>query len=379
MQDMNCNQLHRQVFLMRKNILYIMSSFNVYGGTPKKTLDLMKYFGDKSSIYVYHNAYPEFKPLFENTGGKVYEGFYGRNIFKHLIKLLRIIDQEKIDIVQTQFSMGETLGFLIKLFRPRVKLVIAFVGPFKPTSVRSFLASLYYRKTDAFVYISEYVKREKTKQFPILNSKPGKIIYNGTEKRVDDGKQCVQLKKYSVIDIAGLIDWKNIQVLIEAFNIIVNERNVNNIFLYVAGDGSKRPELEASINTYALQEHVFLLGYQSNVGRLLDSCDIFVHPAYAEGFGIVVAEAMHAGKPIIVSNAGALPELIENEKSGLVVDPYDPEQWTEAILRIIEDKEFAQNLAQNAKFTSETKFSVDNYTKQYEQLYESLIFDLERQ
>jgi len=108
-----------------------MVSYNLYGGTPKKTLDLMKHFGEKSVLYVYQNGYEEFKPLFEATGGKVFEGFYGRNILKHLKRLIRIIDQENIDIIQTQFWMGETLGFFLKLFRPKVKVIIAFVGDTK--------------------------------------------------------------------------------------------------------------------------------------------------------------------------------------------------------------------------------------------------------
>ncbi len=99
-------------------ILYIMSSYNVYGGTPKKTLDLLRHFGKDSVLYVYNNIFQEFKGLFELTGAKVFEGCYGWNLVKHLRELLLIIDEEGIDIVQTQFSLGEGLGILVKLFRP---------------------------------------------------------------------------------------------------------------------------------------------------------------------------------------------------------------------------------------------------------------------
>jgi len=111
-----------------------MSSYNIFGGTPKKTLDLVKYFKEDAALYVYNESYSEFKFQFEATGAAVYEGFYGRNLFLHLKKLLTIIDKENINIVQTQFTMGETLGALIKVFRPKVKLVTAFVGPLNPVS-----------------------------------------------------------------------------------------------------------------------------------------------------------------------------------------------------------------------------------------------------
>ena len=350
-----------------------MSSYNLYGGTPKKTLDLMKHFKENSSLYIYHNSYPEFKSEFEATLGNVYEGFFGRNIYSHLNKLLSIIDKEDVGIIQTQFSMGEVLGFLVKIFRPKVKLVVAFVGPFKPPKLKSFLVSLIYRKADSFVYITEYVKNEKFKQFPILKKMNGRIIFNGSEKRLDNGKEVLQLEKFSLLDIAGLADWKNIKILIEALNIIINLKLKTDIYLYVAGDGPLRKELEELIDKYRLQNHIFLLGYQSNVGKLLDNCDVFVHPAYAEGFGIVIPEAMLAEKPIIVSNAGALPELIENEVSGLVVEPHNATQWADAILRFLNNPKFAQKLAQNGKQRASSEFSKEKYTNNYENLYKSIL------
>lgn len=358
---------------MQPKILYIMSSYNLYGGTPKKTLDLMKHFKEHSVLYVYHDDFPELKVEFEATGGNVYEGFYGRNLLSHLKKLITILDTEKIDVVQTQFSMGETLGFLIKMSRPRVKLIVAFVSSLKPTILKGFLVSLFYRKVDSFVYISEYVKKEKLIQFPILKVKMGEIIYNGAEKRLINENKVVKMKRYSILDIAGLIPLKNIQVLIEALNIIVNLNQREDVFLYVAGDGPMRKELESLITKYNLHQHIFLLGYQSIVGGLLNNCDLFVHPSYDEGFGIVIPEAMLAEKPIIVSNAGALPELIENEVSGLIVEPHDAEKWAEAILRIIENPKLAKKFASNGKEWAENQFSIEKFTANYEKLYRSLV------
>jgi glycosyltransferase involved in cell wall biosynthesis len=354
-------------------ILYLLPSYNLYGGTPKKTLDLMKNFGDKSTLYVYDSGYEEFKLHFEATGANVYEGNYGRNIYRHLIHLIKIIDRENIDIIQTQFSMGETLGFLAKLFRPKIKFVVAFVGPFKPSLVKSLFTGFYYNFVDQFIYITDYVRREKVGQFSILKNKAGIIIFNGTRKREDNNTEVPLMKRAALLDIAGLSEWKNIQVLIEAFNILINIRHRKDVFLYVAGDGPKRKELEALISQYELGDYIHLIGYQSNVGKLLNDCNVFVHPSYAEGFGIVIPEAMLAEKPIIVSGAGALPELIEHGKSGLIVDPHKPEEWADAILSLIDTPELAHSLAKNAKKRAVELFSIEKYCKQYENLYENII------
>jgi len=358
---------------MKNKVLYILSTYNLYGGTPKKTLDLMKYFGQNSILYVYENTYREFKPQFEKTKGKIFEGFYGKNLLSHLKHLLRIIDEEKIDIVQTQFFWGEVLGYLIKLFRPKINLIIAFVGPFKPNKFKSFISKFIYKKTDHFVYITKYVQNEKSQQFQILKRKNGSIIYNGSAVRIDNGEFSPEMKNISVFDIAGLVNWKNIQILIKAFNIIVNQYKKTNYYLYVAGDGPYRSELEKMIENYKLQNNVFLLGYQKNVGRLLNSCDIFVHPSFAEGFGIVVPEAMLAQKPVIVSNAGALPELIEHKKTGLIVESHNPEDWANAIIQLAENPEFAEQLAKNAEKSASERFSYNKFCGEYEKLYKKLL------
>ena len=350
-------------------ILYIMSSYNIYGGTPKKTLDLLKHFKNNGSLYVYSNSYSEFKHLFSETGASVYEGNYGRNIFLHIKELLKIIDKEKIDIVQTQFSMGETLGFLIKFFRPHVKLVVAFVGPFEPKGIRKKIVNAIYKKVDAFVYISNYVRDSKTQQFPRLLEKKSKIIYNGTHKREITQDEYPSMKSTSLYSTSGLVDWKNIMVLVEALNVLKDK----NIYLYVAGDGSQRKSLEQKIEQYDLTQQVYLLGYQKNIGALLDEADIYVHPAYAEGFGIAVAEAMIVGKPMIVSNQSALPELVEDNISGLVVEALDKNAWAEAIKKLVYDKELANEFGQNAKKRAESKFSIEKYIANYEELYLSLV------
>lgn len=354
-------------------VLYIMSSYNIYGGTPKKTLDLAKHFKEDAIVYVYHNVYPEFKSQFEATGAKIYEGFYGRNIYRHLLKLNRIIKTEKIDIVQTQFSMGEVLGYFVKILNPKIKFVVAFVGAIKPSKPKSLVVNRIYKKSDAFIFISKFVKHEKEKQFPILKNKQNTIIYNGTEKRKIIENDSIVLNKIAVLAIGSLIKLKNIQVLIEAMNLLINDYNRHDINIYITGDGSYREKLESAIIKNGIEKHFFLLGNQINIGGFLEQCDVFVHPSYFEGFGIVVAEAMLAEKPIIVSNAGALPELIENEKSGLIIDPFDAEAWANAIIRIIDDTNLATSLATNALIKAERDYSVLNFTKNYENFYQSLI------
>lgn len=349
-----------------------MSSYNIYGGTPKKTLDLLKYFKEKSVFYAYSDAYSEYKPLFQQTNAHIYEGDYKRNIFLHIYKLLKIIDNEGIDIIQTQFSMGEVLGGILKKFRPHIKLVITFESSLPPSTLKKNVVSNIYKFADAFIYISNYVKKEKIQQFPLLANKFGKVIYNGTERREAIEERTFNVFHPALVDLSSLIDIKNISILIKAIKII-REKMDKEVFLYVAGDGSERSKLEDMIYRNNLNEYIHLLGQQKDVGQLINECDIFVHPCHVEGFGIAIAEAMMAGKPTIVANTGASPELIENRKSGLTVDPFDANAWADAIIQLLENKIFSQQLGQQAKRRACEMFSIKQYTTNYEAFYQELL------
>ncbi|MDA7742040.1 glycosyltransferase family 4 protein [Francisellaceae bacterium] len=354
-------------------ILYILSSYNIYGGTPKKTLNFLEYYKSKSSLYVFSDSGKHnYKHLFEKTGANIYEGNHGRNIFRHVYSLLKIIKLEGIDIIQTQFFFGELIGFFIKLLRPEIKLVVAFVGPFPPAGTKLFFSKQIYKKVDAVVYVSKYVKYEKEKQFPSLGFIKSKVIYNGVPIRTIAPKSHAD-SYVRLISVSGLVGWKNILVLFETLVILKQVLKTVNIELYVLGDGPERQNLERYVLENRLEKNVFLLGYCTDVQTMLDQADIYVHPAYSEGFGIAVAEAMAAGKPIIVANAGALPELIENGVSGLVVDPFDSEAWAEAIIKLLEDENYARELGKQAKLRAENKFSVKQFVLNYEKLYQQLL------
>ena len=353
--------------------LFIISSYNIYGGTPKKTLDLLNHFKEDCSMYSYSDQYSEHKHLFTETGAHIYEGNFRRNIYLHIKSLLHIIDTRNINIIQAQFTMGEVLCYIIKKMRPHIRIVIAFVGPFKPSILKKIMVSYIYRKMDAFVFISNYVKLEKCCQFPHLNKKLTKIIFNGTKPKQETSESFPTLHNTAILDTAGLVDWKNINILIEAMNIIINIRKHKNIFLYVAGDGPDRESLNLKISEYHLENNINLLGYQKNIVGLLNKCDIFVHPAYKEGFGIAVIEAMMAGKPTIVANAGALPELVEDQESGLIVEPFDANQWADSIIQLSQDKEKANLLSENAKTRAHNKFSTEKFIQNYDDFYHEIL------
>ena len=82
---------------------------------------------------------------------------------------------------------------------------------------------------------------------------------------------------------------------------------------------------------------------------------------------------MLAGLPIIAAKAGALPELIIDGESGLLVDPLDAQAWAEAIIKLMNDATFAKQLGDNGKFRAKNMFSVEKFVANYEKFYKEII------
>ncbi|NQX84858.1 MAG: glycosyltransferase family 4 protein [Flavobacteriaceae bacterium] len=359
---------------MSAKVLIVLPSYNLYGGTPKKTLDLIKFSKHHCFVYVWTNSYAEeFKPLFLDTKATIVEGNYGRNLLKHISAIIKIIDAHKIQIIHSQFFFGELLLGIVKILRPKLKVLIAFVGSLSPAGYRKLILKQVYKRADAFVYISNYVKREKINVFPVLERKNGYVIYNGTKNPIADLYLDVSKEKtFIFLAVSGLTVIKNIQVIIDAVKVL-RKQGQDNIKVLVAGDGPLMTHFQSEIETYKLEPYIELLGYQKDVGKLLLSADAFLHPCYVEGFGIAVAEAMMAEKPIVGANTGALPELLENKVTGLTVDPFDANQWASAMLQLVMDKPLAMTLGKNAKAYAKRVFSVDAYVKNYDNLYKTLL------
>ncbi len=355
------------------NVLYLLPSANIYGGTPQKTLDLVKGSRNRSIVYFWSDAYSDKHILFRQAGAGIYSGAYGRNVFRHVRFIVDLIDMYSIDLIQTQFSFGEVLGYFAKLMRPRVKLIVTFEGSLKPSLLRRLILKWIYHHVDNFIYISEYVKKEKLVSFPMLESLPGRVIYNGSNLLAQSVRCSAPSSPYKILDVAGLTPIKNISTLIRAVGIMVHDMDKRNVELIVAGEGPERGNLERLIFDLHLARNVHLIGYRDDIGDLLCQCAVFAHPSVAEGFGIAVTEAMMTGLPVVAADAGALPELIIDGESGLLVNPLDAEKWAEVISKLMKDPVLAKQIADNGRIRALNLFSTERFVSNYENMYEMVV------
>lgn len=179
-------------------------------------------------------------------------------------------------------------------------------------------------------------------------------------------------KDLEVLFVGRLEKRKGVHVLLEAVPLILEEiPNVQFILIgrdtfvssdYVSFSGPKeRSFKESLLNSLAAKykKNVHFLGYIRNEDLFpyFRSCNLFVAPSLYESFGLVYIEAMSYGKPVVATNVGGIPEVVSNERDGILVEPNNSESLAQAIIRLLKDKELNRFMGQNARRTVEQRFT----------------------
>lgn len=155
--------------------------------------------------------------------------------------------------------------------------------------------------------------------------------------------------------------------LIEAARIIC--RRISQTSFVLVGDGNERPAIEEHVRRVGMQDHFIFLGRRADVPEVLDCCELSVLASRSEGFPNVVLEAMAAGLPVVATQVGGIPEIIEDGLSGLLVPPRDHRAIAEAVLRVMLDPVLAARLGRAGRQRVRTHFSFDRLIAETEKLY----------
>jgi len=249
-------------------VLHLLPTLDVHGGTPKKTLDLVGLSRHEHALYYWTTGcvpelHENFEARFRKAGAALFDGTRTATALMHLKGVVQIVDRHGIDVVQSCSDFGDIIAGIIKYWRPNLRHVVSLVNAIPASgTLRRTLLSAVYRRADHAIYVSEYVRREKQTHFPVLAQRHGVVIYNGTHRRTADGTFHGRLKRTALVTVGGINPHKNIPVLVEAMDILVNQRGRRDLYLYIVGDGPGRRDLETAIARRQLRAHVSVLVLQ---------------------------------------------------------------------------------------------------------------------
>ena len=277
------------------------------------------------------------------------------------VKLRNFVKNNNIQIVHAQTRVTQVVAFWLS------KLTgVVFVGTchgfFKPRFSRKKF-QCWGKKVIA---ISQAVKENLINFFEV-NPKKIEFIYNGIDVdsfeaaslyQVEDFIQRFNLDK--AIPIVGIIarlsSVKGHKYLIEAAKEVVESGK--DIQILIVGDGNLKDELIEQTINLKIDNLVFFVPSVKNLSIPLAVMDIFVMPSLQEGLGLSIMEAQARGVPVVASNVGGIPELVQNEETGLLVPSADVVALAKSIKYLLENESGALSMAEKAKNNIQSKFSI---------------------
>jgi len=176
-----------------------------------------------------------------------------------------------------------------------------------------------------------------------------------------------------VLSLQRLHKLKSVEYLINAIPGVTKKSP--NVKFIIVGEGPQKKELEELVKKGDIEDNVIFTGFVPHGEKLLlllSSCDIFAFHSNYESFGIVLVEAMASGKPVISTDVGAIPEIVDDGKTGIIVPPRDPKALANAILKLVRDKDLRIKMGIEGRKKAEREYNWDRIVEMYEGIYESL-------
>jgi glycosyltransferase involved in cell wall biosynthesis len=141
----------------------------------------------------------------------------------------------------------------------------------------------------------------------------------------------------------------------------------------IFGEGKERDQLTRSIQTQSLAEKVFMAGHTDRLDELMPGCDLFVNSSYTEGLPNVLLEAAACGLPLIGTNVGGTPEIIQHGKTGVLVPAGDANSLAEAMATILMDPRLALKIGSAGRAHVQRSYSFTSQTDAYHQFLSTLL------
>lgn len=301
----------------------------------------------------------------------------------HYFQLRKIIKKQKIDILHLHIWNPASCRYAFAAGkRAKVPIITTEHDPFKLGSLKTIIKKWSLKLTSATVAVSDNNAKVINNLYPEFKAKV-KVIKNGIDKvwwqsqllrfteldRRSIKENLFQAKEDTliIISIAELHERKGLKYLVEAMKEVATQ--FPNVKLVIVGEGNERPHLEEQIKDLYLEENIILVGRQKEIPQLLSSSDIFALPSQREAFGFVNLEAMITTLPIVATKVGGIPEVIEDNNTGILVEPSDSEALAKALIKLIKSPELRTKMAQAGFERVINFFDAKIMAEQYEKLY----------
>ncbi len=377
---------------VKKKIIYLITKAT-WGGAQKQVFELSIWANKNNyEVIVAGGKVGKLKEELEKNSIRFIEiPDMGRDIamyrdWKSFKKIYNLIKEEKPDIIHTHSPKAGGIGALATRFANKKTKIIYTAHGFAWHENRKILEKIFIiifswltimlsHKT-IIITKEEF---EEVKLLPFISSKT-RYIANGINKIhfLNQNKALVSLSlrlkkhlgdKILIQTSAELHKNKGLLNALEAISILKDK--YKNILYIIFGEGEERKKIEKYIENKGLENNVHLAGYTENNVEILKAFDLCLIPSEKEGLPYALLEAGQAGLPIIATSIGGIPDVIEDMKSGILIQKNKPGELVSAVDFILSHKSIAKSYGKNIEEKVLRDFSIEKMISEISSIYKT--------
>ena len=357
-------------------ILQVITSLKI-GGAEKLVVDMAPFFKNKGHIvdvFVFDGERTPFMQQIEEQGIRVIRYNNGASPYHpiNILKLIGLIPQ--YDVIHTHNTACQYYVAIAKNLCCKTSLRFITTEHSANNRRRSML---FFKKVDKWMYsrynsVVAISDKATDNLFDFLNGKIKiKTIYNGInlQKFVqahplkNDSHLQKRDKDFIITMVAGFRGEKDQDTLIKSLKYLPE-----NCILWLVGDGVRRLDCEDLVKSLGLFHRVIFAGIRTDIPNILKTSDVIVMSSHWEGLSLSSIEGMSVGKPFVASDVDGLHEMVEG--SGILFSHQDEKMLAEVILRLMNDPQYAQEVAQKC-YDKACRYEIQNTVDEYLKIYQN--------
>ena len=203
----------------------------------------------------------------------------------------------------------------------------------------------------------------------------------GTKKPIHVISNCIQdeklinasQKEKQFVYLGRLVFYKNVEVILKSFKIVAKQ--FSDAKLIIAGDGPHKKSLQQLTNKLDINDNITFTGYVTSEQKkkILSESNALLFPSLIEGFGLVMLEAFQQNRPVITSDIPPMSDIIQNNQTGLVVDPHDENKWADSIIALIKNPEISNKMGKQGNQTLQAKYNQKIFYDKLIKMYNDIL------
>jgi len=365
----------------RVKVLQLISSGGYYGA-ENMLLNLcasQQKSGCENSLMLFYNVHAPNVEFYERARRRGLSvrmvHCQGRADWRAVRQIEECIQEDGIQLLHTHGYKADLYGYVAarRSGKPIVATCHNWVGGTAALGIYNRLDRMALKRFQGLAAVSDSVAQRLLDSG--VSAKKIRTIANGIDVGTFERARPLSVFEFDGSKVVGMVARLDLQKGFEYLLRAARElcTALPALKVVIVGEGPDRQAIESMVQRFGLQSHVILAGQHSDMAGIYAAMDIFVLPSLNEGLPMTILEAMAASRPVVATRVGAIPKVIKDGETGLLVDPCDVDGLRNALSSLLTDSDLCRRLGSAGHEWVSRNYTSEAMALKYRQMYDEVL------